>query len=303
MAKGLGEWLKTFAPPIYKQCEENFVIRKLSAFEIESAISKIEYLGYAIIPEVLSQQVTRRLLETVQTLFKEATPISANSGVTANQLHDKYVYHLQYKNLDFLNILTDGNLLELLRPFLNDPYYTQLASDQFNFLLSYYNARSSIDPLKLHIDNYIPSGGYHPISMQIVFSLSGQNTQNGATTVVPGSHNIHKYPDRNIQGIEQIIECDPGDVIVWDSRLWHGALENFSHADRWSLVATFRPWWAKQNFDPVRGLSEEMFSRLSPQQKALLGFLSLPPKDEFEKVSLKQGYKDLLNNLNEYRKR
>lgn len=279
------------------------MIRKLSAGEIESAITKIEYLGYTVIPEVLSKEVTRNLLEKVKVLFEVGVPIGENSGVTTNQLHDKYVYHLQYKDLDFLNILTGENLLELLRPFLNDPYYTQLAPDQFNFLLAYYNARSSVDPLKLHIDNYIPTGGYHPNSMQIVFSLNGQNAQNGATTVVPGSHKIQQYPDREAQGIEQVLECDAGDVIVWDSRLWHGALENVTRSDRWSLVATFRPWWAKQNFDPVRGLPEAMFSRLSPQQKALLGFLSLPPKDETEKVSLKQGYKDLLNTLDDYKKR
>lgn len=279
------------------------MIRKLSAGEIESAITKIKYLGYAVIPGVLSKEVTQHLLGKVETLFKETSPIGENSGVTTNQLHDKYVYHLQYRDLDFLSILTDGNLLELLKPFLNDPYYTQLAPDQFNFLLAYYNARSSVDPLKLHIDNYIPTGGLHPISMQIVFSLNGQNAQNGATTIVPGSHNMQRYPDREAQGIEQVLECDPGDALVWDSRLWHGALENVTRADRWSLVATFRPWWAKQNFDPVRGLSEAMFSQLNPQQKALLGFLSLPPKDESEKVSLKQGYKDLLNTLDDYRKR
>ena len=279
------------------------MIKRLSASEVESAITRIEYLGYAVIPGVLSKELTQRILEKVKKLFGNANPVGENPGVPTNQLNDKYVYHLQYKDSDFLSILTDENLLELVKPFLNDPYYTQLAPDQFNFLLAYYNARSSVDPLKLHIDNYIPTGGYHPNSMQIVFSLNGQNAQNGATTVVPGSHNMQKDPDRKAQGIEQVLECDPGDVIVWDSRLWHGALENVTRADRWSLVATFRPWWAKQNFDPVRGLSEAIFSRLNPQQKALLGFLSLPPKDESEKVSLKQGYKDLLGTLDDYRKR
>jgi hypothetical protein len=279
------------------------MIRKLSEDELATAIAKIEYLAYAVIPEVMSKEVTRHLLNKIDYLYKQSSPIGENSGVSTNQLNDKYVYHLQYKDLDFLKILTDENLLELLRPFLNDPFYTQLAPNQFNFLLSFYNARSSVDPLKLHIDNYIPTGGYHPNSMQIVFSLNGQNAHNGATTIVPGSHKMQKYPDREVLGIEQVLECEPGDAIVWDSRLWHGALENVTRADRWSLVATFRPWWAKQNFDPVRGLSEVMFSRLSPQQKALLGFLSLPPKDESEKISLKQGYKDLLKTLDEYRKR
>jgi hypothetical protein len=278
-------------------------MRKLSNDEIKSIIAKIEYLGYAIIPQILANEEVSKLLAEVKGLHKMIKPIGLNSGISDNQLKDKYVYHLQYKSLNFLNLLTDENLLDVLKTFLNDPYYSQIPPDQYNFLLAYYNARSSVEPLNLHIDNYIPSGGYHPISMQIVFSLSGQNAQNGATIVVPGSHNIQKYPDRKVKAIEQVLVCDPGDVIVWDSRLWHGALENTSRVDRWSLVATFRPWWAKQNFDPVRGLSEKMFSSLSQQQKALLGFLSLPPKDETEKVSLKQGYSDLLSSINDYRSR
>jgi hypothetical protein len=278
------------------------MIRKLSPDEIESAIAKIKYLGYAVIHGVLSNEMTQLLRKKIEVLYQNATPIGDTLGISANQLRDKYVYNLQYKDIDFLRILTDENLLELLRPFLNDPYYTQLAPDQINFLLAYYNARSSVDPLKLHIDNYIPAGGESPISMQIVFSLNGQNALNGATTIVPGSHNIQKYPDRTTKGIEQVLECGPGDVIVWDSRLWHGALENVSTVDRWSLVATFRPWWAKQNFDVVRGMPLDLFSQLSPQLLALLGFLSLPPKDESERVLIKQGYKDL-QTLDEYKRR
>ena len=51
------------------------MIRKLSVGEIESAIAKIEYLGYAVIPGVLSKEVTRHLLGKVETLFKESSPI------------------------------------------------------------------------------------------------------------------------------------------------------------------------------------------------------------------------------------
>lgn len=139
--------------------------------------------------------------------------------------------------------------------------------------------------------------------MQISISLSGQDSENGATIIVPGSHRLSRYPDRAVRGITEVIDCDPGDVIVWDSRIWHGALPNTSGRDRWSLVATFRPWWAKQNYDVVRGLNEEMYAKLTNQQLALLGFLSLAPKDEADRVSLKQGYSDLLPTLNDYRNR
>ena len=279
------------------------LIRKLCDGEIESAIKAISYLGYAVIPCVLSNAVIDSLLSKIGSLEKASAPISPKSGITVNQLRDKYVYHLQFKDIDFIRILTDGNLLEILKPFIQDPYYTQLAENQFNFLLAYYNARSSMDSLPLHIDNYIPTGGCYPNSMQIVFSLNGQNASNGATTIVPGSHNIQRYPDRKTRDIETVLSCDPGDVIIWDSRLWHGALENKTGKDRWSLVATFRPWWAKQNFDVVRGLPEDIWLQLNPQMKALLGFLSLPPRNEAEKISLKQGYESLLDTLAEYRKK
>jgi hypothetical protein len=60
------------------------MIRKLSAGEIEAAIAKIEYLGYAVIPGVLSKQATRHLLEKVETLFECANPLGKNSGITTN---------------------------------------------------------------------------------------------------------------------------------------------------------------------------------------------------------------------------
>jgi hypothetical protein len=81
------------------------------------------------------------------------------------------------------------------------------------------------------------------------------------------------------------------------------ALENPTERERWSLIATFRPWWAKQNFDPVRGFSPALFEKLSPQQKALAGFLSLPAVDENEKVALTEGLDDLLPSLEDYRRR
>lgn len=277
--------------------------RKLSSKEIQNAVKKISYLGYAIIPGYLSKLLIEKLLSKIISLHAMTKTIGLKSSVTENQLNDKYIYNLQHKDLDFLNIISESNILNILLPYLNDPFYRQLPKNAPNFLLAYYNARSSVDRLPLHIDNYVPSSGTYPISMQIAFSLNGQNFRNGATVVVPGSHRIENYADREVEGIQQVLECNSGDAIIWDSRLWHGALKNVSNTDRWSLVATFRPWWAKQNYDPISGVSDELFQKLTKKQKSLLGFLSIPPKDEFERVVLKQGYGDLLESISEYKAR
>jgi len=267
--------------------------------DLAGYVSDIRNSGYTIVKKFMSNE-TRNTLKVLVDDFSSEKVVLNN--VSSGQALDRYVYHLQYKDVRFIQLFGSSNILEILQPFLNDPFYTQIPKGNPNFTLAYYNARSSVAPLELHIDSYVPSVGNFTTSMQISFSLEGQTKANGATIVVPGSHLLNKYPDRPRKCQNEIVlECDPGDAIIWDSRLWHGALANESGTSRWSLVATFRPWWAKQNFDPVSGLPENVYSQLSPVEKGLLGFLSLPPKNEMEKVALKEGYTDLLDSVKQYK--
>jgi hypothetical protein len=265
-----------------------------------AAVLDIRYKGYAVIENFCSEELTALMLDLVESDYQPAPIVRRN--LSPNQALDKYIYHLQFKNKKYLDLLTESNILQILIPFLNDSYYRQIPDNLPNFLLGYYNARSSVAALPLHQDNLLVYRGGTPISMQIAISLSGQNHSNGATILVPGSHMSGSLADREYNNAE-ILDLNPGDAAIWDSRLWHGALENTSGMDRWSLIGTFRPWWAKQNFDPVRGLSEHLFAAMDNQQKALLGFLSLPVVDDLESVSIKLGYDDLLGSIREYRER
>jgi len=265
-----------------------------------SGIASISEVGYCVIEGWLEKEKVEQALTIIN---GKATPSPhLSSGVSENQSRDKYVYHLQFLDSFFLDILTESNILEIIHEFLNDEWYHQLPEGDPNFLLAYYNARSSVAALPLHQDNYIPYRDSVPISMQLIVSLSGQNEENGATVVVPGSHLSGELADRDCKKIETL-RLDPGDAVIWDSRLWHGAMANLSLRDRWSLVATFRQWWAKQNYDPVRGFNEKQYQKMSHTQKALTGFLSLPAVDDQEKVSLKEGYPNLLGSIFDYRSR
>ncbi len=278
---------------------KNYKIGTVNSKKIPEHVKDIKYSGYTVVKDFLDKDTVEILLELVEENSKNNEDLV---NVSSNQALDDYAYHLQYKDERFIHLFGQSNILKILQPFLNDPYYGKIPKDQPNFILAYYNARSSVAPLDLHIDSYVPSVSAFTTSMQISFSLNGQTKDNGATIILPGSHNLNDFPDRSarLAGLE-ILECEPGDAIIWDSRLWHGALENVSGKKRWSLVATFRPWWAKQNFDPVSGLSESIYSQLSSLEKGLLGFLSLPPVDESDKVALKEGYEDLLVSVNEYK--
>lgn len=264
---------------------------------IKKHIQNIKYNGYTIFRKSIKKKDIKRYLFKVRELYKKNKIITSNQS--KNQKKDKYVYHLQSKDKIFWELIDKSPQLDLISKFLNDEYYTNVSKNYYNFILSYYNARSSVAELPLHIDNKIPYIGSKPITMQMIISLSGQQKENGATFVVPGTHQSGLLADKNFSDYVTV-DLNPGDIIIWDSRLWHGAHKNISKKERWSLVATFKVWWAKQNFDPVKNINQNIYSKLNKQQKLMAGFLSIPPKNEFDRIVVKQGFEDLKKKISEY---
>jgi ectoine hydroxylase-related dioxygenase (phytanoyl-CoA dioxygenase family) len=168
-----------------------------------------------------------------------------------------------------------------------------------NYILSYYNARSSGLKLDLHIDSYVPNQGEFTWAMQVGFILDDMNEDNGCTVVVPGSHQSGKYTDRDLKNVKSII-AKAGDVIIWDSRLWHGTKGNSSGASRWALIATITQWWVKQSMDIPRGLPDSIYQNLLDEQKALLGFCSIPPVNSNGRINTKCGYDFLKPSVKDY---
>jgi ectoine hydroxylase-related dioxygenase (phytanoyl-CoA dioxygenase family) len=124
--------------------------------------------------------------------------------------------------------------------------------------------------------------------------------ENGCTMVVPGSHQSGEYANQEGFDVAVPLEASRGDIVMWDSRTWHGARENNSGATRWVLNATFTPWWIKQAFDIPRALPQEIYQNLTPSQKTILGFSSIPFRDETLGIDSRRGYDDLRDRVNEY---
>lgn len=135
--------------------------------------------------------------------------------------------------------------------------------------------------------------------MQAAFVLEDQDEENGCTTIVPGSHRLGTYTDREF-GPVRPLHSKPGDIVIWDSRLWHGTLPNKSNRTRWSFIATFTSWWVKPAMDATRSLPDEIYRELRSDQKALLGFCSIPPANEMQRSNTKCGYDALLPSVRDY---
>lgn len=270
--------------------------RKLDESELEQCQKELLVYGYCVVQNFLEPDSIDQLRQGVDKVWRAGVEYS---GLSARDLQDKVVYNLQNKDTRFIELISLPELHRILMPKLNDPYYRFLPQDVPNYYLHYYNARSSGQKLDLHIDSHVPFPGKRAIVMQSAFLLNDQTEENGCTIVVPGSHVSGEFTDRDLKNVKPVI-AKAGDAVFWDSRLWHGTLENRTGADRWSLIATWGMWWIKPAMDITRGLPQEVYAQLDDRQKSLLGFCSIPPIDESERINTKTGYESLLPDVSDY---
>ena len=256
--------------------------------------------GYTIVKNFLKNDTVVELKKIIEKRYNENIESQINyQGTPERDSNDRIVYSLQNLDKKFIDLISSSEIESILKPFLNDKYYRFIPEEEPNYILNYFNARSSGSKLDLHIDSHIPFVGENIFMIQVIFLLEKSTIDNGCTVVVPGSHNSGKYTDRSIEKVTSL-EGEPGDMIIWDSRIWHGTTENITSNTRWAIVSTFSQWWVKQANDIPRGLENYVFKTLTDKQKQLLGFLSLPPKDPTERVNTKCGYDFLKYNVNDF---
>lgn len=277
------------------------MVRNISESEKAQALKEINVYGYTSISNYLPPQTISKLLELTESHYLKINSEKKMdyTGTPERDKTDKILYNLQSKDKFFVDLLTTDFVRWVAMQKLNDVYYRFLPEDVPNYILMYYNARSSGSQLDLHIDSHIPFKGDYTTNMQFAFVLEDSTEENGCTVVVPGSHQSGKYTDRDLKKTNKL-SAKSGDLVCWDSRLWHGTLPNNSGQSRWALIATLGMWWIKPSMDITRSLPNEIYQSLSDEQKALMGFCSIPPKNEFERNNTKCGYDFLKKSVDEY---
>lgn len=276
--------------------------RSEERMSIQSCIREVEQKGYCTLPKMYSCDQVRRALELAEYWMAESSK-TLSCRVPFLNRNQPMVYNLQNKDIYFLQLLFECRpAMAVLKHFLNDPWYKAIPADQANFVLRSYLARSSNEVLPMHIDSFLPYGGPHVFIMQCAIALEDQRVDNGCTVVVPGSHLAEGYATQESFKDAVPIESKAGDVVLWDSRLWHGTGENRSGGSRWALIATFSRWWLKQAFNIPENLPQSIYDRLSDEQRAVLGFCSMPYDDESAGIDMKRGYDDLPERVEDCRR-
>ena len=117
------------------------------------------------------------------------------------------------------------------------------------------------------------------LSVKLAYWLSNVSQPGrGNLTLIPGSHKTNWLPGPPSRGVPwpvpegaTQITANPGDLVVFDRRIWHARSDNYSPFTRMGAFFGYTPRWIAGRDDVADLPQREWFQGLNPVQQQLLG--------------------------------
>ena len=279
----------------------------LTKDEISNHIRNICDYGYTLIPSYLPMLLVEKfkgrledifsVIENDPEYFKKGAPLGLQRLISQDRIINNLV---AYDKL-FVDYSTTGDYLHIVDYFLKDKYYGLIPEKDHNFILAQLNARAANVALPFHVDTRMVTEGMSTWSIQSFLSLGNLERGKGGLRVVPKSHKSGVFPKDSEIDINTVIDLQtgPGDLVLFSSQLHHGTYGSLPTSS-WSILATYRCWWCKQQFALYELTAPELYSCLSDNQKLLLGGASVTPNTINASASARTGYANLWKPKGDY---
>ena len=233
-------------------------------------------------------------------------------------LRSVYAQHFPATKSGFFINIWDNNFAErkaisyktkkILTPYTNSLF------DNFKFVVSVFTAKKAkaVENFALHQDITITDESLFP-SISLWCPLQDVDENNGALSVVPGSHRIPAIPrgmniPPQIEKISEllkekytrIIPMKTGQVIIWNHKLIHGSGVNNTQSDRIASVSLLMPEKA-----PVliyysdKKDNSELDAEVFELEEDYYNYYEVTQKPSGEKVSLYKTEKIILTDFSE----
>lgn len=237
------------------------------------ALSQVNDRGFAIVEGVLDADFlskVRQALYSAQTHIVKV--VGADKLKAAGELGVLRLL-MKYEPF-FFNFLELPELLQIIDETVSPTAVMHL---QNGFILPSQKETPKLFQNSFHMDFKRVLNGYMA-SINLFFAIDEFTPENGATLVVPASHQRIKPPDHDYMTQNAIpVLCPPGSMVIFDSTLWHAAGYNTSGVDRLAVNHQFTSSFIKPQMDYVRALGEETIQKLPERSQQLLGWYTRSP--------------------------
>lgn len=230
----------------------------------------VRSVGHAVVEDVLSASLIQA---TREAMYRTKAGIVRDVG-EARMLRagESGVLRLMMKHdSHFFKFLDIPELLTIIDNTVSD---TAIMHLQNGFILPSFpkGVRPGIFQHNFHQDFPRFLNGY-VASVNIMFAIDEFSAENGATLIVPETHQKTAVPGQDYLRANAIaIECPAGSMFVFDSTLWHAAGTNTSGKDRLAINHQFTRSYIKQQIDYVRALGDDAVLAQKPRTQQLLGW-------------------------------
>lgn len=253
--------------------------------EIPTFKARMKKDGWVRFPGVLAPAFIDRLNHDLAEAYKVCRGIQIRNGVAEGM--EGTAHHLIGQGDSFMELLETLPLREHLRAYFGGKFILNSMGGMFNLPTE----RTYLNNIHRDVRTFSSS---LPLMLNMLIMLDDFTEENGATYVLSGSHLRDDKPtEAEFFSRAQRLTGKAGDIVVFDSNMWHAAGKNTTQAPRRGITPLFTPPYLKQGCDYPRVLGYEYAAKLSEQMKQLLGYNSRVPAnlDEWYQPADKRMYK------------
>ena len=237
---------------------------------LAKALDTMHTLGFVAVSGVIDQPALARIKEA---MYRAQKAIAAEVGQDRLQRAGELgVLRLLCKyDQAFLDLLAVPEILAVVDATVSP---TAILHLQNGFVLPSFKQGEApkVFQNRYHMDFPRVLGGYL-MSINVMLAIDEFRPDNGATIVLPGSHQQAPPPQLDkLEGTALAATCPAGSMLVFDSTLFHAAGPNTSGADRLAINNQFTRSYVKQQIDYVRALGDDVVLAQPPRTQQLLGW-------------------------------
>jgi ectoine hydroxylase-related dioxygenase (phytanoyl-CoA dioxygenase family) len=230
---------------------------------VNELVYSMQTVGYYVIEDFYDESICNYLKDILENAIDNYKPHEESE----RSFKDKYHMHdLLLKDINFSKTFEDPRLQQLVGSILGE-----------NWIMYAYTS-SSLPPngnnfgSRMHVDSPRFISNY-PTNVGVIWALDEFNVENGATFILPGSHNSGNAPTEAFFKKNCIrLTCKKGAFILFNARMWHAAGNNSTDYFRHALTLNACRPYMKQRMDWVRFIPQSIVSQLNDQARRIIGY-------------------------------
>ena len=236
----------------------------LSGEALEAHAKRIQEEGYTILERVLEPDLVDALAADLLRLERELGIVPATNAFEGTRT--TRIYNLLAHGALYARVPVHENVLPLVDRVLGPGC---LVSS-----LSSISIGPDETPQPIHADDVL-----HPIRKphlatvcNTMWAITDFTEANGATRIVPRSHQADRNPDYGAHYDSIPAEMPKGSVLVWHGSLWHGGGANATQERRVGIAMNYCAGWIRQQENQQLGIPLDAVRGFPPRLRELVGF-------------------------------